>query len=220
MRVPASKRPSYEVLNMAFGLGAGTFLFDKSRYHSHGAITTATWAAGLHGYCLDFNAANPDYVRIPAANCPQINFTTEDFSFITRIYPHSVANTFLIEKSNSGATHGYLLHLSAGLLWFYTYQGVASQITFTAVADALLINTHYTIGVSRTGASVRIYINGVDVTSGVGVHIDPRTSPTDFVLGEALFLGAPHDGQVEFLRFFRNIALLPSEHLAWHNFLA
>ena len=61
-KIAVPKLPSYEVLNMAFGVGAGAQLFDKSRYRSHGAIITATWAAGLHGFCLNFVPGNPDHV--------------------------------------------------------------------------------------------------------------------------------------------------------------
>ena len=85
VKVPAYKMPTYVKLAEAFGVGAGTDLFDKSRFRSHGAITGAVWAAGLHGYCLDFDPTIPSYVEIPAAHT-QLDFTSEDFSLIARIY--------------------------------------------------------------------------------------------------------------------------------------
>jgi len=218
--VPAPVRPSYEVLDMAFGVGAGTTLFDKSRYRSHGAITTATWAAGLHGYCLNFVAANPDYVVIPAAHA-QLDFTVEDFSIITRVYVDILAVTSaLINRGQFNASGYRLIITPINALEFTTFQAGPSQTSASAAAT-IVAATWYTLGMSRAGASVRIYINGLDATVAAGVHNNPLTNVRDAVIGTYDNLAAWQlDGRMEFLRIFRGVALQPSEHLAWHNFLA
>ena len=81
--IPPFHLRDFVKLDMAFGVGAGATLFDKSRYRSHGAIITATWAAGVHGYCLDFVLATPDFVTIPAAHT-QLDFTAQAFSIVLR----------------------------------------------------------------------------------------------------------------------------------------
>lgn len=219
-RVPAPKPPSYLALDMAFGVGAGAVLGDKSRYRSHGAITTATWAAGAHGYCLDFNPAGPDHVLIPAAHT-QLNFTTEDFSIIARVRVDDLtANRTIFTRGQSNA-NGYILMLNAGAgIEVRTYQLAASQTSRSANGTVALA-TWYTVGLSRTGASIRVYRNGIDITVVAGVHIDPVTCPLQASIGYFWASGMwAFDGRIEFLRIFREIALQPSEHLAWHNALA
>jgi len=223
--VPREKIPdfhlrSYVKLDMAFGVGAGATLFDKSRYRSHGAITTATWAAGLHGYCLDFVAANPDLITIPTAHT-QLDFTSEDFSIIARINGDSfVAHNYLLTRGAFNARGYRFVVLAGGSLAFGTWQVAAGQLS-TSLGGVIVAGNWYTVGMSRSGASVRVYRNGVDVTNTVGVHINPVTSPDDAYIGiHPDGASNPFDGRMEFLRVFGGVALTTSEHLAYHNALA
>jgi len=218
-RLPAPEPPERIALNMAFGAGNPAILGDKSRYRSHGAITTATVAAGLHGLCLDFNSANPDYVTIPAAHT-QLDFTAEDFSMIMRVNPDTVVPAqSLFDRGTPGNLDGYRWYLwGGGSMRLYTCQGGVVQ---NSQSNAVIVaGNWYTIGLSRAGASVRLYVNGVDQTSVAGVHIDPTTSPAIGYIGvESPLLSWPLDGRMEFFRVFRHRALALSEHLAWHNAL-
>lgn len=218
--VPVPKHPSYEVLDMAFGVGAGTQLFDKSIYRSHGDIITATWAAGLHGMCLNFVPGNPDYVEIPAAHT-HLNFIAEDFSIVTRVNINNFALNRLLFCRGLGNTDGYWFQLiSNGAIQFSTNNAPARQ-TSAAAPGSVVIGNWYTLGMSRTGASVRIYNNGLDVTTVVGVHVNPLTCARNARIGIYDNLAAePMSGRMEFLRILRGVALQPSEHLAWHNALA
>ena len=213
VKVPAPPMPSYVKLAMAFGVGAGATLFDKSRYRSHGAITTAAWAAGLHGYCLDFNPAGPDVVTIPAAHT-QLDFTSEDFSFVFRMNIDDLTgNRWLIQRYMWN-TSGYSIGIQIpGNILVYTFQAGAFQQSKSSAGD-IVVGTWYTVGVSRSGASIRLFKNGVDVTLAPGVHVDPATH-----IGVAK-IGVDFDGKIEFNRVFGGIALSTSEHLAWHNALA
>jgi len=219
-RAPVPSRPSYEVLNMAFGVGAGAHLYDKSRYRSHGAITTATWAAGLHGYCLDFNPATPDYVTIPAAHT-QLNFIAEDFSIVARINIDDLTTFRIVFQRGIANTDGYFyyIHNNGGQI-VTTAQALAQQDSSSPAGD-IVVGNWYTIGMSRSGASIRLHKNGVDTTVVAGVHINPATCARSAKIGIWDDLATfPFDGRIEFLRIFRGIALTTSEHLAWHNALA
>lgn len=220
VKVPVLPMPTYVKLAEAFGVGAGASLFDKSRYRSHGAITTATWAAGLHGYCLNFVAANPDYVLIPAAHT-QLDFTSQDFSMIARFNndDFTLLNRRILQRGAWNA-NGYTWILTAGGgHTFITYNLAAGQRTDSNFI--MVNNTWYTVGFSRSGAVVRVYINGVDQTAVPGVHINPVTCPTGAFIGADSAVGAnAFDGRIEFLRIFGGIALSASEHLAWHRALA
>ena len=220
VKAPVLPMPSYVKLAMAFGVGAGASLYDKSRYRSHGAITTATWAAGLHGYCLDFNPANPDYVTIPAAYA-QLDFTAEDYSIIARIKLDAPLLPVFIFCRGTHSAHGYTFSVeAAGSVASNTSQALSRQDTRSA-AGAIVAGNWYTVGVSRAGAVVRLYRNGVDVTFAPDVHVDPLSVAMVARVGIYQDLASwPLDGQMEFLRVFGGIALAASEHLAWHNALA
>lgn len=213
------KPPSRIKLDMAFGVGVGASLFDKSRYRSHGAITTATWAAGVHGYCLDFVAANPDFVEIPAAHT-QLDFTTQDFSFIVRLKADDLtANVAIYYKGTHQVDGIFWLILSTGALDLYTNQLLARQRSFSSGGD-IVVGNWYTVGISRDGASVKLFKNGVDVTFSAGAHINPTTCARSAKIGiRDNRINDPFDGKIEFLRIFGGIALTASEHLAYHNAL-
>ncbi len=219
VREPALILPSYVKLDMAFGVGAGSTLFDKSRYRSHGAISGASWVSGLHGKALDFDKTGPDYVEIPAAY-DQLNFTSEKFSLIMRVKPVAVVNLQVLFDRGFGGIDGwrFLLHTN-GRLDLETYQSGASQLSY-GNSGYVLAGNDYTLGFSRNGAVVTIFVNGVDIPQTSGTHVDPVTCARVARLGKAV-VGTtyPLDGKIEFLRIFGGIALSTSAHLAWHNAL-
>jgi len=212
--------PSYIKFDGAFGLGEGTLLGDKSRYRSHGTISGATWATGAHGKCLDFNAADKDYVEITPTPT-QLNFTSEDFSLIARVYVDDLTDSKLIfDRSKPWVQDGYQMQANKdGSIRLYTSQDGATR--YTASTTIVSVATWYTFGISRVGAAVKTYINGVDRTSIIGTHIDPKTSSQTAVIGVAGDkVTWPFDGKIEFLRIFGGIALPAASHLAYHNALA
>jgi len=212
--------PSYIKLDMAFGLGSGTTLFDKSRYRSHGTIYGADWAAGLHGYALDFDAASRDYVLI-LSRYTQVDFTSEKYSIIARIYPTSLATQRFIITRRIASVSGWDFRIQIdGRISAFTTQAGANQQSHSAVGD-ITTNSWFTVGLSRNGASIRLFVNGVDKTTTAATHIDPATSGALCLIG-IYQDGAtyPFDGKIEFLRIFGGVALSTSEHLAYHNALA
>lgn len=221
-RVFTPKVPSRIVLDMAFAVGAGPELGDKSRYRSHGAIVGADWANGLHGRCLNFNAAIPDYVEIPATHT-QLNFIAQDFSGVARIYPNEIDAVQRVFNRGLVNDDGWLwaLYLT-GTFRVFTFQNLALQNTATR-DNSVILNAWNTIGFSRDGASVRVYVNGVDVTNPAvtGVHINPETCARSAKIAIYDDLATfAYDGLIEFLRIFRGVALTASEHLAYHRALA
>jgi len=214
------KPPSYIYLDMAFALGEGAKLGDKSHYRSHGTISGASWADGAHGRCLDFVSTVPDFVEIPAASSTQLNFTSEDFSIIirARIDLPSEVRRFIIRGAVN--VDGYICDCWKGELRFITAQADAYQLSSIA-AYSLVSGTRYTLGVSRSAASVKLYVDGVDATDTAAVHENPATSARHMMIGiDNDGSSYPFDGQLEFLRVFGGIALSASEHLAYHNALA
>jgi len=219
IKTPLLKPPSWLRGDWRFGFGSGSKLYDRSRYRNHGDISGAAWAAGLHGYCLDFDAALPSYVEIPAT-ATQLNFTSEPFSIVARIYPTAFTGGRCIYERGQIAVDGYLFMLgSPGALYCYVSQAGAFQENHTGV-NVLTANAWSTIGISRSGVRIRFYINGVDSTSTLNDITDPASCARTAKIAIRNDLATtPFDGLIEFLRIF-SIALSASEHLGWHNALS
>jgi len=193
-------------------------LHDWSRYQSHGAITTCTWtqipSTGL--WILDFNSGTPDYVEIAEADSRQMNFTSGDFSGIARVKFDSVVGNRAMFFRGLWNTDGYFWLNINGRMYLYTCQAVAQQESIT---DAGLLVAHiwYTLGFSRSGNSVRLYVNGVDMTTTVGNHIDPLTCIRSAKIGVYDDLVSwPFDGQMSLLQVY-DYALSPAQHRAMYH---
>ena len=194
-------------------------LYDKSRFESNGVITTATWVRSPSGlWVLDFNSATPDYVTIPAA-ANQLNFTTQDFSIVMMLFTNSLVGGKLPFARGWLSIDGYYIYIhDNGAVYFYTSQAAAYQESFTA-PGAVVISTWYTLGISRIGTSVRIYVDGTDATSVIGTHTDPLTSARNAMIGIHNNLTSnPFDGKIGFCRIY-NYALSAGKHLNMHNML-
>ncbi len=165
------KPPSYRVLDMAFGVGAGATLFDKSRYRSHGPITLGTWVQLASGaWVLDFTGVL-DFVDVPAT-ATQLDFTTEDFSLLFWIYMRAWANRYPINRGTFNANGWQMQIDGAGGVRFHTNQALANQVTNT-VGGVAPLNTWVHIGITRIGAVAAILQNGVVQGIFGGGHIDP-----------------------------------------------
>lgn len=218
-RLLVPKPPSYIKLMMAFGLGEGATLFDKSRYRAHGTIEGPDWATGLHGKCLDFDSSVPDYVEIPSTHT-QLDFTSEDFSLVFRIYPTAFAGGKCIYERGSYAVDGFILMLGSNKATYtYTSQaGVAQENrSSTGYLDT---DTWATLGITRDGVRIYFYIDGVDRTSTTNDITDMVSADRSAKIGVRDNKSSnPYNGKIEFLAIF-GVALSASEHKAWHNALA
>ena len=192
-------------------------LIDQSRYKSHGTITGAGYVQEPSGlWVLDFNPAMPSYIEIPAT-ATQLDFTSEDFSLVVRLKMDIIMDPAqFIFSRGTHAENGYLLQINlGGTVLFYTNQLAASQYSDTG--GIFLADVWYTIGVTRNGASVKIYSNGVDVTAISGIHINPATSAKSAKIGiHDNKINYPFDGKIEFLKIY-NYALTAGQQLIEHE---
>jgi len=214
------KMPSYVKLAMGFPIGAGAQLMDKSRYRSHGTISGAAWADGAHGRALDFIPGTPSYVEIAAAY-DQLDFTTEDFSLVTRVYVDSFPNHVVFFSRGAQNIDGWrLFSLNTGALTFET--NVSGTIRFaSSAAGRVSTGSWLTLGFTQKDPKGAVYVNGVDVTTSLALRQNPATCSRVACIGvDSNLTSFPFDGKIEFLRIFGGIALSDSEHLAWHNALA
>lgn len=185
----------------------GIIARDFSLYQSHGTIVGATPTDGLIDGAQFFTLN--DYVRI---TCPQLNITSEDFSATAIIQPLSYANNPFIFCRGRVNIDGWLLHITTtGRLRLHTYTPGVDRWSGTSKFSIMPGNT-YSIGFSRSGASVSMYLNGIDDTNEVGVHIDPVSNTRFGYIGiyDNLVTNA-FDGWIDHFVTF-NRCLDPSEH--------
>ena len=165
---------------------AGTTIYDLSQSRTNGTISgSGSTYVRDGGGAIDLNASPASWISCPTSAG---NFTTQDFSFHVWLYLTSTTtNTagqgpVFIWKGNFNQ-NGYFAQINQGtppLVTFVTNQGSANQAT-TSTAT-LTVGAWNCICITRTGTSVRIYINGADATSTAGTHTNPGSSGSNLLV--------------------------------------
>jgi hypothetical protein len=205
-----------------FTEGSVAILSDFSRFRSHatwpGGANDPTWVAGSGvGRALDFDSATPQYLQVTS---PQLNYTFQAFSMVVRANPNT-----LVAPGNVPLMRGllntdgwYMSFLETFCVQVVTNQAAAFQESRSGAV--LTVNTWQTVGISRTGASIRVFHNGLDATLTVGTHINPATSARTLKVGVWDDLASvPFNGQMEFIGVWGR-ALSAQEHMALHRMLS
>ena len=164
------------------GTGTNTQDFAKP-HHVCTLVGTPTWQNLDNGLpYLDFVAGNPDYVRSLQAATTDLDFTTSDFSLAAWLIPDALGNRNIFSRSLA-STDGWNFWLGGtGEMYFDTNQAAAAQFTIGTAGD-VAIGTPVLVGMARSGASARIYTNGLDTTATPVAHIDPLTANRNLYIG-------------------------------------
>ncbi|MBA7589330.1 hypothetical protein ES708_31412 [subsurface metagenome] len=172
---------------------AGIVAYDTSKHATNGTIFGATPTDGLiaGGQFFTLN----DYISVTA---PQCDFTSEDFSITLNMRVDDLTIHRMILTRGEYTTEGWTSYVASnGQLIFTTTQTAAAQTSRTAIGF-IQTGIDYNIGVSRTGASVRLYAGGIDVTSIVGNHLDPKSCVQPLLVGIYQNLhNYPFDGMLD-----------------------
>ena len=147
-----------------------------------GSLTNGpTFNSDFYG-SIQFDGTN-DYVSCGAI----LNYTSSDFSFSYWVYVTSLTTNVggegpVIIWKGDFQNNGYYDQVGqTGQLIFVTNIAGTSVITSTATG-VISAGNIYNIAYTRSGSSIRIYVNGVDVTDVAGTHTNPRTSANNFLL--------------------------------------
>ncbi|MBA7700187.1 hypothetical protein ES703_108896 [subsurface metagenome] len=186
---------------------SGALAYDSSKYATNGVIVGATPTTGLIDGAQYFTPNA--YIEITT---PQLNFTSQDFSLVAMVKVDDLTDGRLIFCRGRASQDGcYIFIQTNGSVYVATNQAAARQAS-TSSAGAIVPGLWYTVGFSRNGASIRIYINGVDDTPSPGSHIDPLTCARSAKIGIydnlALY---PFDGIIDHFIIY-NRALDATEH--------
>ena len=170
---------------------AGDVTLDISKNHFPFTITgPPIWA--IPGpptsiRCLNFAPATPDYLTCPGVTTAALDYTSEDFSYACWINMGNIAavNRTLICRGLLDNDGWYIQVLLTGALYMITTQlaGPEWQSTESA-AGIIVINTWFLVGMSRDGALVRFFLNGVETAyDHQDNHVDPDSSNRATLIG-------------------------------------
>ena len=169
--------PIYQdlVFSLPMREGAGV-PHDVARPHhpmSLGGAPTWTKIAPSGIWVMDFNGTN-DYLQCAAKSSTDLDFTSGDFSMVVWLYPHMLLSNGRFLNKGAGGQSGWGWRIGASATAFYTCQ--AGEATQSSADSGIAANTWTLRGISRVGASIRIYAAGVDATATAGTHINPTSA--------------------------------------------
>jgi len=188
------------LLDLQFRETTGTTTADWSKaYHIPATLTGApTWAVlGNDLTYLSFDPANPDRLTIAAASSTDLDFTTSSFSGAAWIYPDAYGNRYLMDKS--GAAVGWAFWISGTSPYLAFTTANAGPLTQTSYGGTgLALSAWQFVAFTRTGATGRLFLNGVDVTTTPATHVNPASSAAvDMTIGTIVGAGAGwYDGRM------------------------
>lgn len=151
--------------------------WDSSPYKNHGLV------AGAVGNYQGRTFASGNNIKILNTDSTALNFTTSDFTLIVWFKATNITGSPALLSRGSFNVSGYYWRImSDGSFEFSINQSGARQTTNTA-AGSVLTNTTYQGAFVRSGTSGKLYINGIDSTSGGGVISNPDSSNDHFYFG-------------------------------------
>ena len=195
--------PAGLVASYAFDEGTGTTVADASGHSLTGTVSGTTWsAAGKYGNALVFNGTSA-LVRVPNAASLQL---TTGMTLEAWVNPAAVTNTWR-DVIYKGDDNYYLEGTSA------QGQTPAMGGTFSPnplnAASALTANAWSHLAGTYDGATMRLYVNGVQAASRAQTGaIATSTNPLQ-VGGDGIY-GQFFQGMIDEVRIY-NRALTPAE---------
>jgi hypothetical protein len=171
------------------GIGVRTHDWAKP-HHLVTLVTAVTWTAAPSGLTvLDFNGTSDRLICLAAASA-DLAFTSGDFSGVVWVCPDAVGNRYFMMKGAAGTGWAFWLSGVTPFLCFTTEQ--AGPVYQTTVGGGQFVTSAWQlVGFSRSGVAARLYLNGLDCTSGPATHIDPASAAAgDFSIGSTVGGGA------------------------------
>ena len=169
-------------LSSPYGAAApASDLPDVSRYKTDGTFVNNTaWTQLPSGlWIMEFDGT-ADYVEATAIQC---DFVSGDFTLAAWVALAAVGQDGCIFSRGEFNVGGYYFHVnSSNGITLLTNQAAAAQnVSSTGTLLALNIYSHCVV--ARTSTVARIYIDGVDVTSGAGTVANPVASARTLRIG-------------------------------------
>ena len=149
---------------------------------------------------------NGDYLKVPTN--PGFFFGTGDFTIECWAYFNSTATQSIIADINGttgSAVWGMFYNSAAGLRLVVGAAGTTNSFAWT-----LSTSTWYHIAITRSGSSLRAYINGVQLgatqSNTSNINVANSTSSGNFYVGNFNTLDTPLNAYITDLRITNGVA--------------
>lgn len=195
--VDRSFRPGL-IAAYSFDEGSGTTVTDLSGNGHHGTISSATWtSAGKYGRALAFNGTNA-LVNVPDA--PALRLTT-GMTLAAWVNPSTVLSSWrtVIYKGNDNYFLNAFSPSSARPAGGGIFSGTITEAYGTS---ALTANSWTHLALTYDGASLRLYVNGIQVRSVArSGNIATSSNPLQ-IGGDSRFYGQWFAGLIDEVRIY------------------
>jgi len=201
------------------GIGTSTIKDIAKPHHLVSLTHSPAWVLLSSGvWALNFDGTN-DYASISHALFTDLDFTTGDFSGICWQYKTTYGGFYFGNCANP-MTWGFYIggDVTEGLV-LKTWSGASSQSTISA-ASIVSSSVWYLAGFSvrDSDPSCRLYLNGIDVTSVLGIYSPRGATGADFAIAKGVGGGGIGNftGNLCGIRVW-NRRLDPREHMEIFN---
>jgi Concanavalin A-like lectin/glucanases superfamily len=161
---------------------------------------------------LSFNGTS-DYLTV--ASNTVLGFGTGDFTVECWVNWSSLTTSSIIDNQSSG---GFCLYYDAGVYasnYLVVSNRIVNQLTYSWIPS---LNTWYHIAIARSGTTIRMFINGVLVTSAIGDTTDYQTGV--YNIGSDQGAGGWYlNGNLSNLRVVKGVAVYTSNFFPPSNVL-
>jgi Concanavalin A-like lectin/glucanases superfamily/Bacterial Ig-like domain len=202
---PAPAPPQGLVAAYSFNEGTGTTVEDSSGNGNTGTITNATWStAGKYGDALSFNGTN---ALVTVKDSASLNLTTA-MTLEAWVDPSAVSSAWrdVVYKGNDN----YFLEATSNQNGLPAAGAtIGSSDAFTAGKAALASNTWTFLSETYNGATLALYVNGVQVSS-IAETGNILTSTNALQIGGDSTFGQYFNGLIDNVRIY-NTALTQAQ---------
>jgi hypothetical protein len=168
--------------------GQGTTAGDASGNGLAGTVSGASWATGVSGTALRFDNGS-DGMRVPRSALLEPSQVTVDVWVKAALPPGSWAN--IISKGSTACTaSSYSIYTGGGGGLVFYVSDASRVVSSPSVASTVWNGQWHHVAGTYNGSTVRLYLDGVQVGSGVSssaLVIDyAKTLTNDLILGYPL----------------------------------
>lgn len=199
--------------------GSGSTWFDLSNSATNGTLINSPVFNSGPPRDLQFTSALDKYVNVGSI----LNFTSSNFSFIVWVKFNALTTDqvgqgpVIFFKGRFNESGYYCFVSNLGSLGFHTNQTGSTELSRTNNGK-ISTGIWYCLGISRSGSSVRIFINGLDNTDVPASHVNPTSSILPFTINKYETGASSIHGDASY-SVFRSFdkKLEPSEFLNYFN---